>query len=54
MNPVVRLDSNAGSRRSVPFDQAAADKFFGRATIIAGVVGIGASLLAIILGLLSH
>jgi hypothetical protein len=46
--------TSSSDRNAVPFNQAEADKFFGRLTIIASVVGIAASLAATVLVILGR
>jgi hypothetical protein len=52
MSQTARLDPHRSPSRDVQFDQAAADRFFGRITIVAGTIAVLASLCAAILAYL--
>jgi hypothetical protein len=49
MSQAARLDPHHPESRAVQFDQAAADRFFGRITIVAGSIGIISGVLVLLL-----
>ena len=47
MSQAARLDPHTSESHPVPYDEAAADRFFGRIVLIAGSVSIGFGLITL-------